>query len=90
MKLLELFFQFVVLVWRMRKHQIAWFRDHRQSDLIWAKKYESDVDRELVKLLSFKNGEPVQLDFPEEQRPTVAPEQENLFAENDNENTKAS
>jgi hypothetical protein len=35
---------FVELVRAMRKSQIAWYRDHHQSDLIEAKRLEKHVD----------------------------------------------
>lgn len=74
----------------MRRHQIAWLRLHKQSDLIFAKKYESEVDRELAKRLIIVGGEPIGLDAPEEQRPTASPtnsetEQANLFVEDTDE-----
>jgi hypothetical protein len=71
--------RFLITVWRMRRHQNAWFRLHHQRDLVLAKQYESEVDSELVKRLIIVGNEPVGLDAPEEQRPTSPPEQANLF-----------
>jgi hypothetical protein len=39
---------FVATVWKMRRHQRAWFRLHKQSDLIEAKKFEKQVDAEIL------------------------------------------
>ena len=64
---------FFNLVTRMRSHQIAWYRHHKQSDLIEAKRLEKDVDRALAEGLDAINTE----------RPTVT--QQILFTEDGNE-----
>ncbi len=46
---MEWILRFVIMVWKMRRHQSAWFRLHKQSDLYEAKKYEKMVDDEIVK-----------------------------------------
>jgi len=70
---------FLVQVWKMRRHQIAYFNDGRkQSDLIEAKRFEKIVDAGLVKRLIFVGGEPTELKI----------EQDSLFVEDDNEATK--
>ncbi len=56
---------------KMRTHQDAWFRFHRQSDLIEAKRLEKIVDAENRRWL----------DLPKEVRPTEV--QANLFQENE-------
>lgn len=67
---------FLAQVWKMRKYQIAYFKDGRRwSDLIEAKKFEKVVDAELVKRLIIVGGEPGELRI----------EQENLFTEDGNE-----
>jgi hypothetical protein len=71
---------FLIRVWKMRKHQIAWFRHHRPSDLISAKQHEADVDMELMKRLIIIGGEPKELNVPKER-------QTNLFTEAGNEDT---
>jgi hypothetical protein len=76
-KLLQWFFQFVVLVWNLRKYQKLWFKEHRQSSLVWSKHYESEVDRELAKRLIVVAGEPHSLNVPEEVESTH--KQGNLF-----------
>ena len=66
---------FLVQVWKMRRHQIAFFHQGcKQSDLIEAKRFEKIVDAELVKRLKFV-GEPTELKI----------EQDSLFVEDDNE-----
>lgn len=67
---------FLVQVWKMRRYQIAYFKDGRkQSDLIDAKRFEKIVDTELVKRLIIVGGEPTELRV----------EQEHLFEEAGNE-----
>ena len=66
---------FLVQVWKMRRHQIAYFKERKQSDLIEAKRFEKIVDAELVKRLIIVGDEPTAL--------TV--EQANLFEEADHE-----
>ena len=68
---------FFNLVGKMRSHQIAWYRHHRQSDLIEAKRLEKEVDRALAE----------GLDAPNTERPTAT--QQILFTEvNDAENNE--
>lgn len=55
---------------KMRSHQEGWFRQHRQSDLIEARRLERLVDAENRRWL----------DLPKEVRPTEV--QANLFQEN--------
>jgi hypothetical protein len=69
---------FLVQVWKMRTHQIAYFKNRKQSDLIEAKKFEKIVDAELMKRLIIVGSEPTALRI----------EQANLFTEADNEATK--
>jgi len=52
---------FLVQVWKMRRHQIAYFRERKQSDLIEAKRFEKIVDVELVKRLIIVGNEPTGL-----------------------------
>ena len=59
-------FRFTALVWRMRRHQNAWFRLHKQSDLFEAKKFERQVDDFLSRHLVLLNGEPVKMVWPAE------------------------
>lgn len=54
-------FKFMAMVWRMRRHQDAWFRLHKQSDLIQAKQLERQVDGLLSKHLLVENDEPVKV-----------------------------
>lgn len=60
---LTMFFRFVVLVWRMRQKQKAYFNDGRKpADLVESKRLERELDGELKRLLSFdEHGEPVGL-----------------------------
>lgn len=61
-QLLAWVFRFLVLVWKMRKHQKAYFTEGRkQSDLIESKRLETEVDKALKQHLEFSNGEPVEL-----------------------------
>lgn len=82
--ILQWVFALLVQVWRMRRHQDAWFRLHKQSDLIDAKRLERAVDTELARRLVFENGEPVRLDGLGEVRPTYEARQDKLFTEDDN------
>jgi hypothetical protein len=67
---------FLVQVWKMRRHQIAFFHQGRkQSDLIDAKRFEKIVDAELAKRLIIVGGEPSELKI----------EQDSLFVEDENE-----
>jgi len=52
------FLLFYSWVWKMRKHQQAYFKDRRRSDLIEAKRFEKLVDDELDKRLVIVHGEP--------------------------------
>lgn len=70
---------FLVQVWKMRRHQSAYFKERKQSDLFEAKRFEKIVDAELVKRLIIVNGEPTGLDADEEVRPTDEQKQETLF-----------
>ena len=70
---------FAIQVWKMRRHQDAWFRLHKQSDLYEAKRLERAVDGELSKRLVFENGKPTGLDLPDDERPTETPKQTTLF-----------
>jgi hypothetical protein len=74
------FFAFLVLVWRMRFHQDAWFRLHKQSDLYEAKKYERMVDGWFRENVLFEKGAPVRL--------IEKVEQVNLFTEDGDEADK--
>ena len=69
--------QFVIKVWWMRRHQKAWFGNHSQYDLIQAKRFEEEVDRELFKRVIVDAGGPIELTFPEEQ--PAEPKQSSLF-----------
>lgn len=75
------FFQFAVKVFFMRKHQKAWFLNHSQYDLIQAKRYEAEVDKELRNLLVIENGESKKLNIPDEQ--SAEPKQSEMFAEDE-------
>jgi hypothetical protein len=61
-QLLTWVFNVLVLVWKMRRSQIAFYKNGRkQADLIEAKQREVAVDKVLKQSLEFKNGEPVAL-----------------------------
>jgi len=81
---------FLIQVWKMRRHQDAWFRLHKPSDLYEAKKYEKLVDAGLKKYLIFSDkGEPISLDTGADASPSPQPTQANLFnLEDGNEATK--
>lgn len=59
--MIQWMFKFMAMVWRMRRHQDAWFRLHKQSDLIEAKQLERQVDCLLSKHLLVVNDEPVRV-----------------------------
>jgi len=66
-----------VTVWKMRKHQKAYFtQGGKQSDLVDAKRYEKLVDDELVRRLVFTNDVPTGLSAGEA---TDEPTQANIF-----------
>ncbi len=68
--------QYRETVIKMRTHQDAWFRLHKQSDLYEAKRLEKLVDTENQRWL----------DLLKKVRPTEV--QANLFQENSNETSK--
>ena len=71
--------RFVVMVWRMRRHQSAWFRLHKQSDLYEAKKFEKQVDDEIKRVAVIGDEGPTALlDTVDDVRPTE-PKQTGLF-----------
>jgi hypothetical protein len=71
--------QFVIKVWWMRKHQKSWFGKHSQYDLIQAKRFEEEVDRELFKRVVIEDGEPKELSLPAEQ--PAEPKQSSMFTD---------
>lgn len=52
---------FLVMVWKMRRHQNAWFRLHKPSDLYEAKRFEKLVDDEIVKRVVLGEDGPISL-----------------------------
>jgi hypothetical protein len=61
-ELLNWVFRVLVLVWKMRRSQKAFFNDgKKKSDLIESKRLEGEVDKMLKAHLYFENGEPAAL-----------------------------
>ena len=69
---MEWILSFLVKVWKMRRHQSAWFRLHKQSDLYEAKRFERLVDDEILKRAVVGEDGPISLRDAE-------PKQSNLF-----------
>jgi len=61
-ELMNWVFRVLVLVWKMRRSQKAFFKEgKRKSDLIESKRLEGEVDKMLKEHLYFENGEPAAL-----------------------------
>jgi hypothetical protein len=72
-------FRVLVLVWKMRKAQKAFFKEgKKKSDLIESKRLEGEVDKMLKAHLYFENGEPAALVMIGQDD---EPKQANLFVE---------
>ena len=78
--LLTSILKLLVLVWKMRKAQNAFYRNgRRQDDLIQAKQLERMVDQELSRALKFEKGEPVAMALPDETSEKQEPAQKRLL-----------